>query len=733
MHRFNERFIRRTCFLPLALVLAGVVAGCGSGGKDGDNEGDSGTAGAYSIGGVTTGLQGTSVLLQNGAATLRITGNGSFVFPDKVASGTAFNLIVQSQPRFPEQTCTVLRGSGTVAAADVTDIRIECENVPARFNVPFQALTVQASTTENVVDAIKDGSRDLTIANPDASSFYYSIAFNGTAVRNVPTDAEEKFAPTLQSPSAPNHLIPAFVGGKLTITGARETVKLDGILMNEPATLGAGTYSDTIIFRACYDAACVREVRGSPVEIPVTYVVTGAASAAALDLPTAHATIFRQLEDASTSLVQRTVTVDTAAIALPPDGAYVFAKGMTGNLIASTSALSVSNTDINPPPIAAARISATLKAPATLTAGIYSEAVQVTACFDAACTRPLGGSPWTVNIRYLVRATEGVDYSVKKLAVTPGEIVWDRTSSRLYAMIRSGSPNCPNSIAQIDPVAGSIERCLQLQGGARFDYSLAISDDGQYLYAAATDISGLSHSIERIHTATLSTDVSIPMPPFETARRIEVAPGSPLTFAVVTSYQDAHILVYDGTVPRSQGFGPSTVNNFIEWSADATALFVAEGFHNESVVHEFALTAGGLTSSIDTPLPMPLKSNTDDVKLIGDNLYWDTGYAFDTKSRTLQQSFPKLVDGGYSFAAAHDAATDRSLFETSEYFQNEGVTYATVTGFRTSDRQPVWIARFPSHNLNPLLVRWGSDGLSLVVNEAGMTNLLFVSGSVINK
>ena len=85
------------------------------------------TTNVYSIGGTVTGLAGTGLVLQqDGGDDLPITGDGTFTFVTKIASGTAFEVTVAAQPSGPTQTCTVSGGDGTVGGADVTSVTINC-------------------------------------------------------------------------------------------------------------------------------------------------------------------------------------------------------------------------------------------------------------------------------------------------------------------------------------------------------------------------------------------------------------------------------------------------------------------------------------------------------------------------------------------------------------------------------------------------------------------------------
>jgi hypothetical protein len=77
------------------------------------------------IGGTVTGLEGGHVTLQNnGGDNLTITEDGKFAFPTKVAQGETYEVTVYIQP--VGRMCTVERGSGTVGASNVTDVKVTC-------------------------------------------------------------------------------------------------------------------------------------------------------------------------------------------------------------------------------------------------------------------------------------------------------------------------------------------------------------------------------------------------------------------------------------------------------------------------------------------------------------------------------------------------------------------------------------------------------------------------------
>ncbi len=71
-----------------------------------------------------SGLSGTVVLQDNGGDNLSVTANGTFTFATELARRAAYSVTVKTNPA--GQTCTVASGSGTIAAANVTNVAVTC-------------------------------------------------------------------------------------------------------------------------------------------------------------------------------------------------------------------------------------------------------------------------------------------------------------------------------------------------------------------------------------------------------------------------------------------------------------------------------------------------------------------------------------------------------------------------------------------------------------------------------
>ena len=115
----------------------------------------------YTVGGSLSGLSSGSVVLQNnGGSNLSRSVNGSFTFATALASGTAYNVTVLTQPT--GQTCSVTNGSGTIGTANVTNVAVAC-----RSSVTAPIITITSPTTSSTYTS---NSSPIDIAGTTSSS-----------------------------------------------------------------------------------------------------------------------------------------------------------------------------------------------------------------------------------------------------------------------------------------------------------------------------------------------------------------------------------------------------------------------------------------------------------------------------------------------------------------------------------------------------------------------------------
>ena len=106
------------------------------------------TVATYSIGGNVSGLgTGKFLVLSNAGSTVTVSASGPFTFPTLFANGAAYAVTVSTLP--VGQTCTVSNGSGTISAANVTNVSVACVTAPvsawSNFTTTATTLTLTSS------------------------------------------------------------------------------------------------------------------------------------------------------------------------------------------------------------------------------------------------------------------------------------------------------------------------------------------------------------------------------------------------------------------------------------------------------------------------------------------------------------------------------------------------------------------------------------------------------------
>ncbi len=223
---------------------------------------------AYEVGGAVSGLTGSVVLANNGADNLTVAANGNFVFATGMATGTAYDVSVATQPN--GQTCAVSNPSGTVGSAPVTTVAVTCTTDPVyTIGGTVSGLTGSVGLTNN-------GGDNLTVAANGSFTFataLFSGATYSVAVATQPSDqtcAVTNAAGTVGSAAvttvavscttnAPNNYT---VGG--TVSGLTGSVVLtdNGSDSLSVVTDGSFTFATPLAGGAAYSVAVATQPSG---------------------------------------------------------------------------------------------------------------------------------------------------------------------------------------------------------------------------------------------------------------------------------------------------------------------------------------------------------------------------------------------------------------------------------------------------------------------------------------
>jgi len=125
----------------------------------------------YVIGGDVSGLAGSGLALAlNGGTALSLGADGTFAFPDTVASGGTYQVAVVAQPTSPWQTCAVAGASGTVMAGDVSSVHVTCTTDMHTIGGLVSGLAGSGLVLRD------NGGDDLTVGSAGAFTFATGVA-----------------------------------------------------------------------------------------------------------------------------------------------------------------------------------------------------------------------------------------------------------------------------------------------------------------------------------------------------------------------------------------------------------------------------------------------------------------------------------------------------------------------------------------------------------------------------
>ena len=139
----------------------------------------------YTIGGAVSGLSGgkSVVLRDNGSNATTVSANGPFTFSTALANQSPYAVTVATPP--VGETCTVTNGSGTVAAANVTNIAVAC--------------TAASYTIGGTVSGLSAG-ESVVLENNGGNAT--TVSANGPFTFSTPIAYQSPYAVTVETPPA---------------------------------------------------------------------------------------------------------------------------------------------------------------------------------------------------------------------------------------------------------------------------------------------------------------------------------------------------------------------------------------------------------------------------------------------------------------------------------------------------------------------------------------------------
>ena len=387
----------------------------------------------------------------------------------------------------------------------------------------------------------------------------------------------------------------------------------------------------------------------------------------------------------------------------------------------------------------------------TLTAQIAAADVATagTATVAVSNLAPGGGSSNVLNFA-IEGPASNVSSNLTAIDIIANDLVWSPQQKKLYLSVPSSGAATTNTIAVVDPIAGQIVTSASTTSAPN---RLAISDDGQFLYAALNSES----AIARYKLPSLAPDIEWPVgadssdpngPPL-IAADMRVQPGAAHTLAVLRGGFSAitpigsDVAVFDDATIRPafvDVIGPSA--NAIEWKADGSALFGQDALSSERALYTFAVNSTGVTIS---------NTYGGAFRQSGIHLHSDaqTGYLYSDNGEVVDPS-TGLPRGNYPYAPTTrsglvtptltvvDPTLGRVFLLTSMLDLNSNLEWL-IRSYDQKEFRLLGSIVIPGVVGVPAnFVRWGNSGLAFFTNNAGLGGpapigkLYIIDGAIVN-
>lgn len=427
------------------------------------------------------------------------------------------------------------------------------------------------------------------------------------------------------------------------------------------------------------------------------------------------------------------MTLQISVDGLPSSGLYLQRTTSVTGVI--TSAIFSQPTFSPQVGVAFAQFDVSLKPPAALGSGIFTDSMHFRACFDAACTQVVPESDHTLSLDFIIPATEGVEFTRRTLALTNGatNVVWSSpnqslyVASSLYASNGSASGIDPQ-VFQVDPSTVAVGTSTTL-AGENLD-RMAVSTDGSYLYVS----SKTKPYVHRLQLPSLTEDLSISLgnvSPYypNSVSDFAMIPEQPESFiaALESSDYNIGIYVYDNAVARPNFVAPVQSFEPSRWlvPADAAGTFLTQSYGPSvpkiNAFDQVKLSPDGISTTSSTPIAEELVIPGPPQRA-GTKLFTIDGRIRDASSGAQIGSL-SLPDTTYVRSILVDEAHGR-IFVWMPVRQVEYVLSYDLATLKLLAFAPVYAASNASYPSLGKMVLWGNDGVALVDG----TRLIVLSG-----
>jgi Calx-beta domain-containing protein/uncharacterized protein DUF4214 len=294
---------------------------------------------------------------------------------------------------------------------------------------------------------------------------------------------------------------------------------------------------------------------------------------------------------------------------------------------------------------------------------------------------------------------------IRQMTLGANDLLYHEGTQKIYASVPSSEGSTGNSIAEIDPVMGSVtsQTFIGSEPGV-----LARADDGATLYAGLDGAESIRSYNILTHTAGpqffLGRDSFFGPYSFSD---IAVSPGNPSVIAVARQFvgvgpSEAGVAIFDNGVRRTKT-GPGHLDGSDTLAFASPSLLYGSGPHG---LTRFTVDSSGVTvNGANAPF-------TGGTVILANNLVYGSG------GQVINPSTGELVGtfvGASSFGATShviDVVNNRAFFLRSEFINGQGLS-TQIRAYDLNTFLPVGFVDIPGLTGGPgNLVRWGTNGLA---------------------
>ena len=389
-----------------------------------------------------------------------------------------------------------------------------------------------------------------------------------------------------------------------------------------------------------------------------------------------------------------------------------------GSAVAGGSAFTMTVTGTNFVPASVVQFNGSLRTTTfisntQLQAAITAADVASVAVAHVAVLNPQANGGISADSGFLVGSAGGSGFAIAVVNQQAQRLLYDPGRQVIYAAVPSNATTKANTISVLDLNTLAI---TSSQSAGVNPNVMAISDDGQFLYA------GVSGSVQRFTLPALTPDISYGLGSDffgapHVALDIQVAPGAPHTTAVTrgsVSFSpslDGPLTIFDDATPRPVVIASNQLCDSLQWGTDATTLFCSSTQFT-SDLYLMAVDANGVSIKKDVQSANANKIHRDP----GTNvLYGDNGNSVNASG---------LPVGNFNTfgAMAPDSGLNKAFFLDFS---------SSIHSYNLRHFTPITTINIPGINgfTGNQLIRWGQNGLAFTTSGG---QIILVAGNFLD-